>query len=140
MDQAAEVAMNGNQMNIFVIERTPEIRKRLVAMVGRVAGVNVIGEGAFVGEASEAVERGEAQSVLLGLQQIGGGELEALSRLKQARPALRAIVLANSTSQQYLQASRAAGADFCLDKSREFGLVPDILRSWMEAAGTRPTA
>ena len=72
--------------------------------------------------------------------QIGGGELEALSRLKQARPALRAIVLANSTSQQYMQASRAAGADFCLDKSREFGLVPDILRSWMDAAGTRPSA
>ena len=126
-------------MNIFVVERAPEIRKRLVAMVGRVAGINVIGEGNTVGEVTGAIERGEAQSLLVGLQQTGGGDLEALARLKQARPALRAIVLSNSTSLQYMQASRAAGAEFCLDKYREFGLVPDILRKWVEAAGARPS-
>lgn len=135
MDQAAGNATNRVQMNIFVVERAPEIRKRLVAMVGRVAGINVIGEGNTVGEATGAIERGEAQSLLLGLQHRVGGDLEALARLKQARPALRAIVLANSASQQYMQASLAAGAEFCLDKSREFGLVPDILRKWAEAAG-----
>jgi hypothetical protein len=31
-------------MNIFVVDGAPEIRKRLIAMVGMVVGINVIGE------------------------------------------------------------------------------------------------
>lgn len=139
MDQAAGNAMNRTTMNIFVVEGAPEIRRRLVAMVRRVSGVNVIGEGSTVSEAKDAVQRGEVETLLLGLQPMGGGDLEVLTRLKQARPELRTIVLANSASPQYVQASLAAGAEICLDKTREFGLVPDILRNWVEAAGLNNT-
>jgi hypothetical protein len=31
-----------------------------------------------------------------------------------------------------------AGINVCLDKSQEFGLVPGILRDWLESAGDRP--
>ena len=92
----------------------------------------------ILSEATGAIECGEAQTLLLGLRPIAGGELGALTRLKQRCPKLRAIVLTDSVNQQYLHASLASGAEFCLDKSREFGLVPGILRNWVEAAGVRP--
>jgi DNA-binding NarL/FixJ family response regulator len=137
MNQAAGNTTGRDQLGIFVVERAPEIRKRLVAMIHRVAGIKVVGQGDSVDEATGVIGRGEAQALLVGLQQMGSGDLEALASLKQACPALRAIVLTDSTNPQYMHASRAAGAEFCLDKSREFGLVPDILRKWAEAAGAR---
>ena len=127
-------------MNVFVVEGAPEIRKRLVAMVKTVSGVCVIGEADTVQEAGDAIAGGDVETLLLSLQTMAGGDLDSLARLKRARPQLRAIVLTNFTSQQYLQASLAAGAEFCLDKTCEFGRVPEILRDWIETSGHRQEA
>jgi DNA-binding NarL/FixJ family response regulator len=127
-------------VNIFVVEDAPEIRKRLVAMVRMIAGVNVIGEAESVNDAIHGVLGGPVDTLLLDLQLRDGTGLDVLTRVKQARPDLRVIVLTNFATQQYRQASISAGAEICLDKSQEFGLVPGILRSWLEAAGDRPVA
>ena len=127
-------------MNIFVVEDAPEIRKRFIAMVRRVAGINVVGEADSVNEAIDGVLGSAADTMLLDLQLKDGIGLEVLARVKQARPQLRVIVLTNLATPQYRQASLSAGAEFCLDKSQEFGLVPGILRGWLEAAGDRPVA
>lgn len=127
-------------MNIFVVEDAPEIRKRLIAMVRRIAGINVIGEADSVNAAIDGVLGGATDTLLLDLQLKDGMGLDVLTRVKQVRPALHVIVLTNFATEQYRQASLSAGADFCLDKSREFGLVPGILLNWIVAAGDRPAA
>lgn len=109
-------------------------------MVRTVAGVNVIGEADSVSDAMDCVLGSDVDTLLLDLQLRDGISLEVLTRAKQARPELRVIVLTNFATQQYRQASLAAGAEFCLDKSQEFGLVPGILRGWIEAAGDRSVA
>ena len=50
-------------------------------------------------------------------------------------PQVRVIVLSNFSSAQHRQASLALGADLFLDKSQEFGRVPEILRAWQADAG-----
>ena len=127
-------------MNIFVVEDAPEIRKRFIAMVRWVAGINVVGEADSVNEAIDGVLASTADTMLLDLQLKDGIGLEVLTRVKQARPELNVIVLTNFVTEQYRQASLSTGADFCLDKSREFGLVPGIFLNWIVAAGYRPTA
>jgi len=137
MDQPSKNAVPNNPTSIFVVEGAPEIRKRLVAMVRGVAGIDLNGEGSSVDEALPAIQGGDVGILLLGLAPLGGRDLEVLARMKRMRPQLRAIVLADSSSQQYTNASVAAGAAFCLDKSREFGRVPAILRDWVDAASSR---
>lgn len=127
-------------MNIVVVEDAPEIRKRLVAIVRKVAGVNVIGEADSVSDAIDRVLGSDVDALLLDLQLRDGMSLEVLARVKQARPELRVIVLTSIATEQYRQASLSAGAEVCLDKSREFGLVPGILRGWLDATGDRPRA
>jgi len=127
-------------VNIIVVEDAPEVRKRLIAMVRMVAGVSVIGEADCVSDAIHCVLESDADTLLLDLQLRDGIGLEVLERVKRARPGLRVIVLTNFATQQYRQASLSAGADFCLDKSQEFGLVPGILRGWIDAAGSQPVA
>lgn len=123
---------NGH-MNIFVVEDAAEIRTRLVAMVNRVPGATVAGEAATVREAVDGVLASDADTMLLDLQLKDGSGLEVLAQLKPRRPSLRVIVLTNFVTPQHREASQAAGADVFLDKSQEFGLIPNILREWIAA-------
>ena len=126
----------GAHMNVVVVEKAVEIRVRLIEILRAVAGVKLIGEADSV---SDALDKGlERRADMLLVDPQGTAGLELLARLKQSRPALRVIVLTNFVNPQYRQASLAAGADRCLDKSREFSLIPLILREWIEAAGDRP--
>lgn len=127
-EQASE-----HSVKVFVAEDAPQVRQRIVALLGTVTGVEVVGESDSVRGAIDGALNAEADALLLDLQLIGGTGLEVLAALKPLRPALRVIVLSNFATPQYQRASRAAGADFCLDKSQEFGRVPEILRGWLTA-------
>ncbi len=86
-------------------------------------------QGAIDGVLSTA-----ADTVLLDLQLTDGNGLDVLAAVKPQRPGIHVIVLSNFATPQYRQASLAAGADVFLDKSQEFGRVPEILRSWLTGA------
>lgn len=121
-------------MNIFVVDDAPEIRKRLVAMLSKVPDVKVVGEAESVQGAIAGISGGAVDVMLLDLQLTDGNGLAVLAAVKPQRPELRVIVLSNFANSQYREASLAAGADVFLDKSKEFGRVPTILRGWLDAA------
>jgi DNA-binding NarL/FixJ family response regulator len=125
-------------VNVFVVEDSPEVRKRLVAMLATVPGVNVAGEADSVRTATAGVLAAAVDVILLDLQLLDGNGLEVLARVKPVRPDIRVIVLSNLATPQYREASLAAGADVFLDKSHEFGRVPEILRGWLAAPQAAP--
>jgi DNA-binding NarL/FixJ family response regulator len=125
-------------MRIFVVEDAPAVRTRLVAMLGTVSGVEVVGEAESVQGAIEGVLATAADAVLLDLQLTDGNGLDVLAAVKLQRPGIHVIVLSNFATPQYRQASLAAGADVFLDKSQEFGRVPEILRGWLAAPSAAP--
>jgi DNA-binding NarL/FixJ family response regulator len=120
-------------LKVFVVEDAAEVRKRLTALLRAIPGVAVVGEAESVRGAIEEVPSSGANVLLLDLQLADGNGLDVLAALKPQRPALRVIVLSNFATAPYRQASLAAGADVFLDKSQEFGRVPDTLRRWLEA-------
>jgi DNA-binding NarL/FixJ family response regulator len=117
-------------MNVFVIEDSPQVRKRIVAMLRTIDGVTVVGEAATVRDGIAGLLASGAETLLLDLQLEDGSGLEVLSAIKPLRPNLRVIVLSNLANQQYREASALAGAEIFLDKSNEFARLPDILRGW----------
>jgi DNA-binding NarL/FixJ family response regulator len=125
-------------MNVFVVEDAPEVRKRLVAMLGTVPGVAVVGEADSVRGAIDGTLASAADVLLLDLQLADGNGLDVLAAVKQQRPSVRAIVLSNFASTQYRNASLAAGAEVFLDKSQEFARVPMILRGWLHPSPAGP--
>jgi DNA-binding NarL/FixJ family response regulator len=120
-------------MRIFVVEDAPAVRTRLIAILGTVPGVEVVGEAGSVRAAIDGVLATAADALLLDLQLTDGNGLDVLAAVKRQRPAIHVIVLSNFATTQYRQASLAAGADVFLDKSQEFGRVPEILRGWLAA-------
>jgi len=121
-------------VKVFVVEDSPAVRKRLVAMLGTVPGVVVAGEADSVRTAADGVLAAAADVILLDLQLLDGNGLDVLARVKPVRPDLRVIVLSNLATPQYRAASLAAGADVFLDKSHEFARVPEILHGWSAAS------
>lgn len=124
----------GSQVNVFVVDDAPQVRKRLVAILRTVPGVKVVGESDSVRGAIDGAFNLAVDTLLLDLQLIDGNGLDVLAAVKPQRPRMRVIVLSNFTTAQHRQASLAAGADVFLDKSQEFGRVPEILRGWLPAA------
>jgi DNA-binding NarL/FixJ family response regulator len=125
-------------MKIFVVEDAPAVRTRLVALLGTVPGVEVVGEAESVRGAIDGVLSTAADALLLDLQLTDGNGLDVLAAIKPQRPGMHVIVLSNFATPQYRQASLAAGADVFLDKSQEFGRVPEILRGWLVAPSAAP--
>jgi DNA-binding NarL/FixJ family response regulator len=122
-------------MNVFVVEDAPEIRKRLVALVRTIPGVDVVGEAESVRGAVDGVLAAGVDAMLLDLQLADGSGLDVLAAVKPQCPGLYVIVLSNyAGQQQYRDASLAAGADIVLDKTTEFGRVREILRGRLNAA------
>jgi two-component system, NarL family, response regulator DevR len=119
-------------MRVFVAEDAPEVRKRLVAMVRVIPGIEVVGEAASVRDAVDGTLASAADVLLLDLQLTDGSGLDVLAGVKRRRPELRVIVLTNYPSAQHRQACQAAGSEMFLDKSQEFGRVPETLRVWLD--------
>ncbi len=137
--QVNAVLESARQVNVFVADDAPEVRKRLVALVRTIRGVEVLGESDSVRGAIDGALNPEVDTLLLDLQLLDGSGLDVLAAIKSQRPSMRVIVLSNFTSSQHRQASLAAGADVFLDKSCEFKRVPEILRGWLSTpvAGLR---
>jgi DNA-binding NarL/FixJ family response regulator len=124
----------GSEVNVFVVDDAPQVRKRLIAILHTVPGVRVVGESDSVRGAIDGALNSAADTLLLDLQLIDGNGLDVLAAVKPQRPHMHVIVLSNFTTAQHRQASLAAGADVFLDKSQEFRRVPEILRGWLSAA------
>lgn len=127
-------------MRAFVVEDAPEVRKRLIAMLGTIAGVEVVGETDSVQGAIDGVLATPVDVILLDLQLVDGNGLAVLAAVRPQRPDIHVIVLSNLSTPQHRAASLAAGADVFLDKSHDFGRVPGILRGWLAAPDTSPVS
>jgi DNA-binding NarL/FixJ family response regulator len=63
------------------------------------------------------------------------GGIEVLSYVKAQMPALRAIMLSNYVTPQHIRASTEAGAQYFLDKSKDFERIGDVLRKLQDEMG-----
>jgi len=122
-------------MNIFVIEDSELIRRRLIPRLESIPGVNVLG---FADDARVAANTAAAYSpdvVLLDLQLINGNGLIVLLEIKRLNPTPIVIVLSGVMDPSIQALCRAKGADYVLDKSYEIGLIEpllkDLLATWI---------
>ena len=126
-------------MNVFVVDDTAEVRKRLVTLLQRIPSVTVVGEADSTRTAVDCLGSVAMDVMLLDLQLGDGSGLDVLAAVKSRLPGVRVIVISNFANGQYRQASLAAGADAFLDKSIELRRLPEILRGWADNTGNQST-
>ncbi len=133
--RAADTDTGGMQMiharspaatqRVFIVEDSPNVRQRLVAMMGETEGVSVVGEADTPKDAVAGILRTRPDWVVLDIQLIGGTGIQVLREVRAQVPETEFIVLTNM-GNGYRRVCAEAGASHFVDKSHT-GTLKDII-------------
>jgi DNA-binding NarL/FixJ family response regulator len=118
-------------LRVLIVEDSTIVAERLKEALRELRSVRVIDTIDRENKAVEALGRGGIDIVILDLRLnrgTGFGVLRALSSSNQReRPAV--IIFTNYDLPEYRRQALALGADYFLDKARDFERLPQILES-----------
>jgi DNA-binding response OmpR family regulator len=123
--QSAEVEV----INALVVEDSPQIAERLVELVSVPDRVEVVATVATEDDALSACDRYPISLAIVDLQLAQGTGFGVIRRLRAATSEHPAciIVLTNHAVPALKVAAFEAGADYFLDKSKDFGTLPRLI-------------
>jgi len=116
-------------MNALVVEDSPQIAERLVELVSVPHRVEVVATAATEDEALAACDRYTVGLAIVDLQLAQGTGFGVIRRLRAATGANPAciVVLTNHAVPALKVAAFEAGADYFLDKSKDFATIPRLI-------------
>lgn len=116
-------------MMIFIADDSDQVRGRLVDLLSEIEGAEVIGHARNHAEAIEGIRSLQPHVVILDIQMPGGSGIDVLKEIKQDDPSPVVMMLTNHASSQYRKKCLEWGADFFLDKSKEFESLVSIFKN-----------
>ena len=116
-------------MNALVVEDSPQIAERLVELVSVPHRVEVVATAATEDEALQACDRYPISLAIVDLQLAQGTGFGVIRRLRAATGSNPAciVVLTNHAVPALKVAAFEAGADYFLDKSKDFATIPRLI-------------
>jgi DNA-binding NarL/FixJ family response regulator len=114
---------------ILIVDDNMNFVKRMIGILEEVENVGDINVAENYEEACRILDDQQPDIALLDINLPGKNGLALLKKVKQTVPSCGVIMITNHASDYYRQQCRNMGADFFLDKTIEFGLVPGIIRS-----------
>lgn len=115
-------------LKVLLVEDSTVLADRLGEMLRQIPGVTLV---ETVDNESSAVSVARAQSIdvmILDLHLRKGTGFGVLRALSSEPHGATTIVLTNYALPQYRTAAHDLGVRYFLDKAREFGKIPDLLR------------
>ncbi len=110
-------------MRVLVVDDSPVVRTRLVALLAETGAVCVVAEAWDGLEAVRLARLHAPDAVVLDLNLPGMSGLEVLALLKAEPSPPVVVVLTNHPQERYRLACVRGGADFFFDKSHDFDRV-----------------
>ena len=116
-------------MNALVVEDSPQIAERLVELVSVPHRVEVVATAATEDEALNACDKYTIGLAIVDLQLAQGTGFGVIRRLRAAAGSSPAciVVLTNHAVPALKVAAFEAGADYFLDKSKDFATIPRLI-------------
>jgi len=115
-------------MKILIADDSASIRKRLNAIIEKIAKGSEIIHAQNVQEAIEKALAFEPDLTILDIRMPGGSGIDVLKELKARRPGATVIMLTNYPYPQYKEKCIKEGATFFFDKSTEFERVIKVVK------------
>lgn len=116
-------------MRAFIVDDSAIVRMRLAEMLVSDAQMTVVGQAGTVAAALQAIPEVHPEFVLLDIQLPDGSGLSVLSAVKRLAPTPVVVMFTNYTDEYYRRRCEVAGADFFLDKSKQFDEIPGLVRA-----------
>jgi DNA-binding NarL/FixJ family response regulator len=119
-------------MKVFIADDSPIVYERLINMLSKLKGIEIIGKAQDVDEATNSIQRLKPDAVILDIQMPGGSGIDILKHIKKEQPATVVIILTNYPYPQYRQRCMDEGADFFFDKSTEFDKITRVFKQLVQ--------
>ena len=114
-------------MKVLIVDDAAPVRARLGAMLAEVPGVAAVVEAGTYGLAVEVLCAWAPDIVVLDLHLGSVSGLGILSIAKRDRPGALLIVMTSHPTPRHRRQCLALGADYFLDKSKDFERIMQIL-------------
>ncbi len=114
-------------MEIFLVEDSAIVRKRMTEMLAAVPGARVSGHASSADTAIREILAAKPDVVVLDLKLAQGSGFDVLRAVRARAPAIDFYMLSNFSSEPYRRLARQLGAVDFFDKSSEFERVRDIV-------------
>jgi DNA-binding NarL/FixJ family response regulator len=124
------VSIPGRAIRVVIVDDHGLLRAGLSKLLGEVPGMEVVGEAADGADAVAAVEKADADVVLMDLSMPGMDGVTATRQLREVRPETSVVMLTSFVDREKVQAAIAAGAVGYLLKDSE----PDEIIAAIKAA------
>ena len=121
-------------MNALVVEDSPQIAERLVELVSIPSRVEVVATAATEDEALAACDRYTIGLAIVDLQLAQGTGFGVIRRLRAVAGSdpVCIVVLTNHAVPALKVAAFVAGADYFLDKSKDFATIPRLIEELLD--------
>jgi len=114
-------------IRVLICDDHEVVREGLRGVIGRQAGMSVVGEAGTVAEAVQAAARAKPDVVVMDVRLPDGSGVEACRAIRDARPDTRVIMLTSYADDEALFASIIAGASGYLLKQTRGQAVVDAI-------------
>ena len=112
---------------VYIVDDSQAVRERLIGMISEVEGTTLAGASGDPREAVKAIQRLQPDAVILDIRMPGMSGIQVLREIKQGQQVPVVIMLTNYAFGQYRRECAEAGADYFLNKSKEFEKINGIL-------------
>lgn len=122
-------------LRVFLVEDSAVLRDHLVESLGSLSGVRIVGTSDTEESAIDALRTLQCDVVILDLQLKQGNGLNVLKAIRQSESPQHKkllVVLTNYAFSLYRHRCLQAGADFFLDKAREYERLLQVLETMAE--------
>jgi DNA-binding NarL/FixJ family response regulator len=112
---------------ILIVDDSPLITARLQTMLKAMENIGTVHQAGDYPSALQLIAGTNPDIVLLDINLPGRSGIELLQYIKVHYPQTMVIMLTNQSGEYYREKCKKLGADFFMDKSREFDRVPAII-------------
>jgi len=124
-------------IRVLICDDHEVVREGLHGLIGRQAGMSLVGEAGTVAEAIEAAARTKPDVVVMDVRLPDGSGVEACRSIREARPETKVIMLTSYADDDALFASIIAGASGYLLKQTRGQAVVKVLVGLAEGKTNR---
>ncbi len=117
------------KMKVLVVDDSEPVGERILTMLSDIKNVQSIGRVASLTEAREALPWLKPDLMILDIQLPDGNGMDFIKIVKEAEHPTKIMVLTNHSLPIFRKKCEKLGADFFLDKAKDFSLISKICGS-----------
>jgi len=119
--------MQRGKKTILIVDDSPLIVRRLIDMLSELPNLEWIKNAGNYADGIELVQRHNPGILLLDINLPDKSGIELLRICKENNPATKVIMITNQANEQYRKLCLKLGADYFIDKSKEFEQIADTI-------------